>query len=107
MIAKTKYEKGPAKVTSTSVSLGFLIFSLSTGTGFVYKTEDNTAYIMTNNHVISGGDSAKVIFSDGSVADTKIVGGETYSDIAVLTTSASNIKQVAIIGNTEKLVWCM
>ena len=76
---------------------------ISTGTGFVYKTEEKTAYIMTNNHVISGGDSAKVIFSDGSVADTKIVGGETYSDIAVLTTSASNIKQVAIIGNTEKL----
>ena len=76
---------------------------VSTGTGFVYKKEGNTAYIMTNNHVISGGDSAKVIFSDGSVADTKIVGGETYSDIAVLTTSASNIKQVAIIGNTEKL----
>ena len=37
--------------------------AVSTGTGFVYKKEGSTAYIMTNNHVISGGDSAKVIFS--------------------------------------------
>lgn len=57
---------------------------------------------MTNNHVISGGDSAKVIFSDGTSADTQILGGETYSDIAVLTVSAASIKQVATLGNTDK-----
>ena len=51
---------------------------VSTGTGFVYKTEGSTSYIMTNNHVVSGGDSAKVIFSDGTSADTQILGGETY-----------------------------
>ena len=58
---------------------------------------------MTNNHVISGGDSAKVIFSDGTSADTQILGGETYSDIAVLTVSAASIKQVATLGNTDKI----
>ncbi len=77
--------------------------AISTGTGFVYKKEGSTAYIMTNNHVISGGDSAKVIFSDGTSADTKILGGETYSDIAVLTVSSASIKQVATIGNTENI----
>ena len=66
--------------------------AVSTGTGFVYKKEGSTAYIMTNNHVISGGDSAKVIFSDGTSADTQILGGETYSDIAVAT-----------LGNTDKI----
>ena len=76
---------------------------VSTGTGFVYKKEGSTAYIMTNNHVISQGNSAKVVFSDGSSADTKILGGETYSDIAVLTVSAASIKQVATIGNTENI----
>ena len=77
--------------------------AVSTGTGFVYKKEGSTAYIMTNNHVISGGDSAKVIFSDGTSADTQILGGETYSDIAVLTVSAASIKQVATLGNTDKI----
>lgn len=77
--------------------------AISTGTGFVYKKEGSTAYIMTNNHVISSGDSAKVIFSDGTSADTKILGGETYADIAVLTVSSASIKQVATIGNTENI----
>lgn len=76
---------------------------VSSGTGFVYKTEGSTAYVMTNNHVIATGDSAKIIFSDGTEAETKILGGDTYADIAILTTSANNIKQVAILGKTEEL----
>ena len=76
---------------------------VSSGTGFVYKAEGSTAYIMTNNHVIANGDTAKIIFSDGSEADTKILGGDTYADIAVLTASAKSIKQVATIGNTENI----
>ena len=76
---------------------------VSSGTGFVYKEEGSTAYIMTNNHVVSAGDSAKIIFSDGTDAETKILGGDTYADIAVLTTNAQNIKQVATIGKTENL----
>lgn len=76
---------------------------VSSGTGFVYKAEGSTAYIMTNNHVISGGDSAKIIFSDGTEADTKILGGDTYADIAILTTSTKSIKQIATIGKTENL----
>ena len=58
---------------------------------------------MTNNHVISGGDSAKVVFSDGTSADTKILGGETYADIAVLTVSAASVKQVATLGSTKNI----
>ena len=76
---------------------------ISSGTGFVYKKEGNVAYIMTNNHVIANGNSAKVIFSDGSEAETKILGGDTYADIAVLSTDSKSIKQVATIGNTENI----
>ena len=76
---------------------------ISSGTGFVYKEEGSTAYVMTNNHVISGSDSAQIIFSDGTSAETKILGGDTYADIAILTTSSKNIKQVATIGKTENI----
>ena len=76
---------------------------VSTGTGFVYKVDGSTAYVMTNNHVVASGDSAKVVFSDGTSADTKILGGDTYADIAVLTVASSSIKQVATIGNTENM----
>lgn len=77
--------------------------AVSTGTGFVYKVDGSTAYIMTNNHVVSSGDSTKVTYSDGTTADTKILGGDTYADIAVLTVASSTVKQVATIGTTENL----
>lgn len=115
IVANNKYENVTVNENSISSAVDKIYDStvvvasykngtaVSTGTGFVYKKEGSTAYIMTNNHVISGGDSAKVIFSDGSIVDTNILGGETYSDIAVLTVSASSIKQVAIIGKSEDM----
>lgn len=89
-----------ATVTVCTYKDGTLV---SSGTGFVYKQDGSTSYIMTNNHVISGGNSAKVMFSDGSEADTKILGGDTYADIAVLSVASSSIKQVATIGSTENI----
>ena len=76
---------------------------VSTGTGFVYKENGNKAYIMTNNHVISGCGSVKVIFSDNSEADVQVMGSEVYSDIAVLAVDKSKILATASLGETEKL----
>ena len=59
---------------------------ISTGTGFIYKIQDNKSYILTNNHVIDGATSAKIEFNDdGTQYDVNIIGGDSYSDIAVLT----------------------
>ena len=75
----------------------------STGTGFVYKIENNKAYIMTNNHVIEGGDAVKILFTNGQEVDATKVGGETYSDIAVLTVSSNDDISIATLGKTEDL----
>lgn len=64
---------------------------ISTGTGFVYKKDNNKAYIMTNNHVIDGADEVQIEFNDSSErVEAEILGGETYSDIAVLTIKDSD-----------------
>ena len=75
----------------------------STGTGFVYKKENNKAYIMTNNHVIDGGDSIRVLFNSGNEVETTVVGSDTYSDIAVLSIDDSDEIVVAQLGNTDDL----
>lgn len=75
----------------------------STGTGFIYKENNNDFYIMTNHHVISGVESVKVILSDGEVVDAKILGSEVYSDIAVLSISSDKVKGVAVMGDSSKL----
>ena len=77
---------------------------VSTGTGFVYKKDNNKAYIMTNNHVIDDADEVEVEFNDKSERiDAKILGGEVYSDIAVLSIDAKESGNVVEIGDSESL----
>lgn len=87
-----------AVVVITSYKDGKLI---SGGTGFVYKTNNNNAYILTNNHVINGATDAKVEFTDGKEVDAKIIGGDTDADIAVLSVASDENIQVASLGNSE------
>lgn len=77
---------------------------VSTGTGFVYKKDNNVAYIMTNNHVIDDADSVKVEFNDRTEKiDAKILGGEVYSDIAVLTIDAKEVESTVEIGSSKDI----
>ena len=57
---------------------------IASGTGFVYKKDDDTYYLLTNYHVIEDGDKVTVTFTDGSIKETTIVGHDEYADIAVL-----------------------
>ena len=74
----------------------------ATGTGFVYKEDGDTAYILTNNHVIEDGDEIYVEFTDGSNVVTKVEGSDSYSDIAVLSVDSSYVTTVAQIGSSEE-----
>ena len=77
---------------------------ISTGTGFIYKKSGKLAYIMTNNHVINGADSAKIEFNDSDKKiDAKIVGGDKYADIAVLTIEDDDEYKVVEIGDNESI----
>ena len=73
----------------------------ATGTGFVYKRDDNRAYILTNNHVIESGDAIYVEFTDGRQIETSVEGKDTYSDIAVLSLDADEVSIVAEMGSSE------
>lgn len=73
----------------------------SSGTGFVYKTDGDKAYILTNAHVVSGASSVKLIFTNNKTYDAEIVGSDTYSDIAILSINKNNIIQVAEIGSYQ------
>ena len=73
----------------------------SSGTGFVYKTEDGLAYLLTNNHVINDANEVYVTFTDGTVVQADIVGSDVYSDIAVLSVDEEYVISVAEIGSSE------
>ena len=51
------------------------------GTGFII---DRDGRIVTNNHVVAGGDAFEVIFADGTKRDVALVGTDPISDLAVV-----------------------
>lgn len=75
----------------------------SSGTGFVYKVDGKTAYILTNHHVIDGGNKIKVVFTNEKEEEVKIVGSNEYADVALLSIDKDKIVAVAEIGNSDKL----
>ena len=76
---------------------------ISSGSGFVYKKDDKKGYIITNYHVVDGSSSLKVKYMNGETVDANVLGGDEYSDIAVLSVDASSVLQVAEIGDSTKL----
>lgn len=75
----------------------------TTGTGFVYKKDRTKGYVLTNYHVAAGSSSLKITLSDDTKVDAKFVGGDKYTDIAVLSIPSKNVKAVANIGSSSSV----
>jgi 2-alkenal reductase len=60
-------------------------FLIGTGSGFVYDAE---GHIVTNNHVVEGGERLEVAFANGERRRATIVGTDTDSDLAVIKVDA-------------------
>ena len=73
----------------------------ATGTGFVYKVDQNNGYIITNYHVINGSDTLKVILSNDKMVDATYLGGDEYMDIAIIAIKAENVIKVAELGDSS------
>ena len=76
---------------------------ISTGSAFVYKTDNNYGYLLTNYHVVEGADSVTLTMSDDTEAEATVLGGDEYLDLAVLRVDKSNVSMVANIGNSEDM----
>lgn len=77
--------------------------SESEGSGVIYKKNGNTAYVVTNNHVISGADSFYVMLYSGKRVKATVVGKDSVSDLAVLKIDAKNVEQTATFGNSDNI----
>lgn len=75
----------------------------STGTGFVYKTDNKYGYLLTNYHVVSGSDKINLIMSNGEDVEATILGGDEYIDLAVLKIAKEKVTLVANLGKSEDM----
>ena len=76
---------------------------IGTGSGFIYKTNESESYLITNHHVVDGGSSFKITYTDGDEVEATLVGSDEYSDIAVLKVETKEGYEAVEIGNSNTM----
>jgi len=74
-----------------------------TGSGVIYKLEDDTAYVVTNHHVIEGADRVEVVLHDDTHLEAEILGSDLFSDLAVLEMDGSQVEKPIEIGSSSDI----
>lgn len=69
------------------------------GSGMIISQD---GYVLTNNHVVSSADKVTVTLNDGRQFQARLVGRDSYSDVAVLKIDAPNLTPVTL-GDSDKL----
>ena len=75
----------------------------SEGSGVIYKKDGNSAYVVTNNHVVDGASQIEIMLSDGTKVVGELVGTDTYSDIAVVKIASDKVTTVAEFADSDKV----
>lgn len=73
----------------------------SSGSGFVYKTDDNYGYILTNHHVIDGNERLVITMSNDKQVEGTVLGSDEYLDLAVVRINKEAVVEVAKLGTSD------
>jgi len=97
----------PAVVTVFNIQTVQDIFAGTTseqtqgaGTGFII---DEQGHIVTNWHVVTGGDEFAVVLADGTQVDAELVGTDPRDDLAVVKIDPAQVPAVVGFGNSDEL----
>lgn len=94
---------GDSESSSSKKSSSDKLQTASEGSGVIYKKSGDAAYIVTNNHVVSGSNSLEVIMSNGKKLPAKIVGTDSVTDLAVLKINSAPVTTVASFGDSDNI----
>lgn len=74
-----------------------------TGSGVLFKKEGDSAYIITNNHVIEGASKIEVSLYDGEKTDAELIGADPLTDLAVLMIDGKYADNLLEVGDSSAL----
>ncbi|WP_269544553.1 S1C family serine protease [Carnobacterium pleistocenium] len=103
MQSQTSQDFGDAFETEEGMQEDSNLETAGEGSGVIYKKDNDTAYVVTNNHVIDGSDAIEVILKDGTKVEAELIGTDIWTDLAVLSIPAENVTTVATFGDSEVL----
>lgn len=94
---KTSLNKSINKVYNSVV---YIDSNKVKGTGFIYKIDNEYAYILTNEHVISD-EEITIEYTNKKTSSGDVIGKDKYLDLAVIRVSKKYINQVANMGKSS------
>ncbi|MDF2700976.1 MAG: serine protease [Haloplasmataceae bacterium] len=74
-----------------------------TGSGVIYKLTEDKVYVVTNNHVITGGNKVEVAFVDEERVEAEVIGVDLISDLAVITIPRGDISNHIEFADSDNL----
>jgi serine protease Do len=74
-----------------------------TGSGVIFQKNNDTAYIVTNNHVVEGSTKLEVSLYNGEKVSAEIVGTDALTDLAVLKIDSKYVEATAQFGDSSTL----
>lgn len=104
VVNATSSKVGGVSAVATAVSPSIVEISAtsnsgqSTGSGVIITSGGE---IITNNHVISGADTIKVTFSDGSKKSATVVGTDKSKDLALIKVEGASGLKAATLGDSS------
>jgi serine protease Do len=73
------------------------------GSGIIYKKSGQYAYVVTNDHVVSGADKLEVQFDDNTKITGTLLGADSLYDLAVVRIPSAKVTKVATFGDSNIL----
>jgi serine protease DegQ len=74
-------------------------YRMSAGSGVIVDADQG--YVLSNHHVVAGGDQIEVTLSDGRVLSAELVGSDEATDVALLRVEPRNLTEIAIRDSDE------
>lgn len=76
---------------------------VSQGSGVIYKVDGDTAYVVTNHHVVDGAQGLEIRLTDGTTVEGTLVGSDELSDLAVISIDAADVSTVVEFADSEQI----
>ncbi|XJZ28959.1 S1C family serine protease [Bacillota bacterium Lsc_1132] len=93
----------PFGSSSSTNSSGAQTVEKGSGSGVIFQKNGNTAYIVTNNHVVEGASKLEISLYNGAKTTAKVVGTDALTDLAVLQIDGKYVNYTAQFGDSSRL----
>jgi serine protease Do len=95
-IENLQQQSNPFSQNSSDVESG-------SGSGIIFKKDNQYAYIVTNNHVIEGANTLEISLYNGDKTEAKLIGADALTDLAVVRIDAKYASDIINFGDSSTL----